>query len=105
MSLRDRPGPGVQGFPVLFIATAESNLCPTDTPQSLDRDHFGSPVAPRRYLGRTGGRRPGSRAGGWGATPGLGTLLPRRTPRFRFLGDNSINCCCHGEGWGFPASD
>lgn len=24
MSLRDRPGPGVQGFPILFIATAES---------------------------------------------------------------------------------
>ena len=41
MSLWGRLGPGVQGLPVLFIAAAESNLCPTDAPQSLDRDQPG----------------------------------------------------------------
>lgn len=43
MSLWGRLGPGVQGLPVLFIVTAESNLCPMDAPQSLDRDHLGPP--------------------------------------------------------------
>lgn len=101
MSPWGRPGPGVQGLPVLFIATAESNLCPTDTSQSLDRDHFGSPSARPPHLttlGRIEGKRPGSRAGGRGLTPGP------RIPRFYSLGGNSVNYHCHQEGWGFPAS-
>lgn len=80
MSLWGRLGPGVQGLPVLFIVAAESNLCPMDAPQSLDRDHLGAP--PREPsdnilegLGEGG-------LGVWlvGGATSPGALLPKRTP-------------------------
>lgn len=79
MSLWGRLGPGVQGLPVLFIATAESNLCPMDAPQSLDRDHLGGPGSPLTISWKDCG---GGGLGVWlvGRAPTAGAVLPRTTP-------------------------
>lgn len=73
MSLWGRLGPGVQGLSALFIAAAESNLCPMDAPQSLGRE---PPDDTLEGLGEEA----------WGC----GSELPRRTPAASALGDNLI---------------
>lgn len=69
MSPWGRLGPGVQGFPALFIAAAESNLCPMDAPPSLDRE---PPDDTLEELGEEA----------WDC----GTERPRRTPAASALG-------------------
>lgn len=81
MSLWGRLGPGVQGLPALFIAAAESNLCPMDAPQSLGRE---PPDDTLEGLGEEA----------WGC----GTELPRRTPAASALGDNLIIAARRGLG-------
>lgn len=97
MSLRDRPGPGVQGFHFIYCHS-RVYLCPTDTPQNLDRDHCGSPGAPDDILE---GLKEAWEQGWWvGAQPPAptpGTLLPRRTTNLWSLGDHSDDCRCHQE--------
>lgn len=73
MSLWGRLGPGVQGLPALFIAAAESNLCPMDAPQSLDRE-------PLTILWKGWGRRPGA----------VARSCPGGPPAASALGDNLI---------------
>lgn len=67
MSLWGRLGPGVQGLPVLFIAAAESNLCPTDAPQSLDRDQPGGSGSPQTISWKDWGKEACGCGWGWGA--------------------------------------
>lgn len=73
--------------PILFIATAEPNLCPVDTPQSLDLwEPWTSHTHTHNILEGLG-------EGGLGVVlvggaPSTGTLQLRRTSCFCSLGNN-----------------
>lgn len=99
MSLRDRPGPGVQGFPFLFIATAES-IYVQRTPPEPGQGPLWEPWCPSTISWKDWGKEAWEQAGGWVPRPPAptpGTLLPRRTSNLCSLGDHSVNCRCHQE--------
>lgn len=100
MSLRDRPGPGVQGFPILFIATAESIYVQRTLPRTWTGTTVGALVPLDDILEELGKRSLGAGLVGRGPAPPAptpGTLLPRRTSNLWSLGDHSDDCRCHQE--------
>lgn len=103
MSLRDRPGPGVQGFPILFIATAESIYVQWTLPRTWTGTTVGALVPLDDFLEGLGKRSLGAGLVGGRPAPAVptpGTLLPRRTSNLCSLGDHSVNCHCHPRGLG-----
>ena len=83
MSLRDRPGPGVQGFPILFIATAESIYVQRTLPRTWTGTTVGALVPLDDILEGLGKRSLGAGLVGRGPAPpaptpgvGQGTSCP-----------------------------
>lgn len=68
MSLRDRPGPGVQGFPILFIATAES-IYVQRTPPEPGQGPLWEPWCPSTISWKDWGKEAWEQAGGWVPSP------------------------------------
>lgn len=101
MSPWGRLGPGVQGLPVLFIATAESNLCSMDIPQSLGRNHLGGALKPRDITLEGLGEE----AWEWGCWVGLPLQAPYcpGEPRASALGDSLIIAAMERSGDCLPA--